>query len=75
MSIVSLNTNLDLSGCECLNISDDHSLENCLTVSSNQLKRTPLVRIMTKTFHQDNGTVIKSDCDEQLIISLAFNQV
>ena len=33
MSIVSLNSNLDLSGSECLNISDEHTLEACLTVS------------------------------------------
>ena len=51
---VSLNTHLDMSGSECLNMSDDHPLENCLL---------------------DNGSFLKSDCDEQLILSLAFNQV
>ena len=53
-SVVCLNTHLDMSGSECLNMSDDHPLENCLS---------------------DNGAMLKSDCDEQLIISLAFNQV
>ena len=54
MSVVSLNTHLDMSGSECLNMSDDHPLSNCL---------------------QDDAAMLKSDCDEQLIISLAFNQV
>ena len=54
MTNVSLNTHLDMSGSECLNMSDDHPLENCLL---------------------DNGSFLKSDCDEQLILSLAFNQV
>ena len=54
MSVVSLNTHLDMCGSECLNMSDDHPLDNCL---------------------QDNSARLKSDCDEQLIISLAFNQV
>ena len=54
MTTVSLNTHLDMSGSECLNMSDDHPLENCLL---------------------DNGSFLKSDCDEQLILSLAFNQV
>ena len=54
MSVVSLNTHLDMSGSECLNMSDDHPLSNCL---------------------QDDASMLKSDCDEQLIISLAFNQV
>ncbi|XP_045474569.1 thioredoxin-like protein 1 [Harmonia axyridis] len=39
--------------CECLNESDDHTLEHCLT--------------------SGNG-FLQSDCDEQLIISIAFNQ-
>ena len=51
--VVCLNTHLDMSGSECLNMSDDSPLDNCL---------------------QDNGALLKSDCDEQLIISLAFNQ-
>ena len=53
-TMVSLNTHLDMSGSECLNMSDEHPLENCLL---------------------DNGSFLKSDCDEQLILSLAFNQV
>ncbi|XP_044744857.1 thioredoxin-like protein 1 [Coccinella septempunctata] len=39
--------------CECLNESDDHTLEHCLTSGKGFLQ---------------------SDCDEQLIISIAFNQ-
>ncbi|KAJ3647321.1 hypothetical protein Zmor_019205 [Zophobas morio] len=39
--------------CECLNESDDHSLEHCLN---------------------SGGGYLQSDCDEQLIISIAFNQ-
>lgn len=54
MSAVSLNTHLDMSGSECLNVDDDHPLENCL---------------------QDSPALLKSDCDEQLILALAFNQV
>ncbi|ELT98129.1 hypothetical protein CAPTEDRAFT_160246 [Capitella teleta] len=41
------------SGCECLNESDDHPLEHCLT---------------------SKGGFLESDCDEQLIISIAFSQ-
>lgn len=50
---------LDLSsfifkgGCECLNESDDHPLDHCLT---------------------SKGGYLESDCDEQLIIALSFNQ-
>lgn len=39
--------------CECLNESDDHPLQHCLT---------------------SGGGYLESDCDEQLIISIAFNQ-
>ncbi|XP_044264016.1 thioredoxin-like protein 1 [Tribolium madens] len=39
--------------CECLNESDEHSLEHCLN---------------------SGGGYLQSDCDEQLIISIAFNQ-
>jgi len=50
---IDLNTFITKNGCECLNESDDHSLEGCLT---------------------SNPGYLESDCDEQLIISLAFNQ-
>jgi len=48
-----LATFVTKAGCECLNESDDHPLEQALTAGAGYLE---------------------SDCDEQLIISLAFNQ-
>jgi len=50
---IDLATFITKNGCECLNESDDHPLEGCLT---------------------SNPGYLESDCDEQLIISLAFNQ-
>lgn len=48
-----LVTFITKSQCECLNGSDDHTLEHALTA--------------------DDG-FLQSDCDEQLIISITFNQ-
>merc|ERR1711976_84755 len=48
-----LSSMINKSGCECLNESDDHPLEHCLT---------------------NNKGFLESDCDEQLIICIAFNQ-
>lgn len=48
-----LNSLIYKSGCECLNESDEHTLEHCLT---------------------SKGGYLESDCDEQLIIALSFNQ-
>lgn len=50
---VELNALVNQAGCECLNGSDDHGLENSL------------VR---------DDSFLESDCDEQLLISMAFNQ-
>jgi len=44
---------INKSGCECLNESDDHTLDHALS---------------------NKGGYLESDCDEQLIISLTFNQ-
>ena len=48
-----LDTLLAKQYCECLNQSDDHPYEHCLT---------------------EGGGFLESDCDEQLILSLTFNQ-
>ena len=39
--------------CECLNESDDHPYDHCLT---------------------PGGGFLESDCDEQILLNLAFNQ-
>jgi PITH domain len=51
--LMDLSTFVMKNMCECLNESDEHTLENCLGTGSGYLA---------------------SDCDEQLIISIAFNQ-
>lgn len=48
-----LATFITKSECECLNGSDDHTLEHALTSA---------------------GGFLQSDCDEQLIVSISFNQ-
>nr|XP_032834740.1 thioredoxin-like protein 1 [Petromyzon marinus] len=50
---VELNALVNLAGCECLNSSDEHGLENSLA---------------------RDDSFLESDCDEQLLISMAFNQ-
>lgn len=52
---VELNSFIQKNGCECLNESDDHPLNNCLDLSH-------------------KSTYLESDCDEQLIITVAFSQ-
>lgn len=48
-----LNVFITKNQCECLNESDEHTLEHALT---------------------SGGGYLQSDCDEQLILSIAFNQ-
>lgn len=48
-----LNVFVTKNQCECLNESDDHTLEHALT---------------------SGGGYLQSDCDEQLILSITFNQ-
>lgn len=50
--LMDLSTFIMKNMCECLNESDDHTLQHCL---------------------EGNG-FLSSDCDEQLIISITFNQ-
>lgn len=48
-----LNTFISKNECECMNESDDHPMQHCLT---------------------SGGGYLQSDCDEQLILSITFNQ-
>lgn len=52
--LMELNTFISKQECECLNESDDHSMDHCLS---------------------PNGGYLQSDCDEQLILSVTFNQL
>lgn len=49
-----LSTFIAKNECECLNESDDHTMEHSLN---------------------PNGGYLQSDCDEQLILSITFNQL
>jgi hypothetical protein len=52
--LMNLNSFIQKNMCECLNESDDHTLEHCLNAESGR-------------------GFLASDCDEQLIITIAFN--
>lgn len=52
--LMDLGTFIMKNQCECLNESDDHTLEHCLV--------------------SEKSGYLASDCDEQLIITIAFNQ-
>ena len=66
----SLAQYLEVRNSECLNESDDHPFANCLEVCSQQASHN----LYFLNF-QDGESSLQSDCDEQLILSLAFNQV
>ncbi|KAG5244986.1 PITH domain-containing protein [Salix suchowensis] len=50
---------IDFSGVECLNQSTSHSLSNAIK----------------QGYREDDGLILESDADEQLLIHIPFNQV
>ncbi|KAJ6397727.1 hypothetical protein OIU77_018686 [Salix suchowensis] len=59
MNQVDLLDFIDFSGVECLNQSTSHSLSNAIK----------------QGYREDDGLILESDADEQLLIHIPFNQV
>ena len=72
--MIELNTFVSAQGTECLNEDDEHPYSGCLHAGDESSNPVSVVLGIDNWHPLKGPEFLQSDCDEQLILALAFNQ-
>ena len=72
--MIELNTFVSAQGTECLNEDDEHPYSGCLHAGDESSNPVSAVLGIDDWHSLKGPEFLQSDCDEQLILALAFNQ-